>query len=96
MRTYSNTDHIALPGHIPDTFQACFILQTVLPVIPLEGVDEKQRYAKIESYSDEIRISEGAIYARLVLNFTEDLPKPPNEYELMSEVDFITETKSNG
>ncbi len=81
---------------VKEKLKYLFILQTVLPVIPLEGVEEKQRYAKIESYSDEMRISEGAIYARLVLNFTEDLPKPPNEYELMSEVDFITETKSNG
>ena len=81
---------------VKEKLKYLFILQTVLPVIPLEGVVEKQRYAKIESYSDEIRISEGAIYARLVLNFTEDLPKPPDEYELISEVDFITETKSNG
>lgn len=81
---------------VKEKLKNLFILQTVVPVIPLEGVVEKQRYAKIESYSDEIRISEGAIYARLVLDFTEDIPKPPNEYELISEVDFITETKSNG
>ena len=27
VRAYSNTDHIALPGHIPDTLQACFVSQ---------------------------------------------------------------------
>ena len=27
VRTYSNTDHIALSGHISDTFQTCFVSQ---------------------------------------------------------------------
>ena len=50
---------------------------------------------KIESYSDELRISEGAIYARLVLNFTEDVPKPQDEYDLIKEVDIVTQTKNS-
>ena len=74
-----------------------FLLQKAVPVIPLEGVAEKPRYAKIESYSDELRISEGAIYARLVLNFTDDVPKPQDEYDLIKEVDIVTQTKiANG
>lgn len=81
---------------VKEELKALFLLKMVVPVIPLEGVQEKQRYAKIESYSDEMRISEGAIYARLVLNFTEDIPKPDNEDELMGEVDFVTEVQTNG
>lgn len=74
-----------------------FLLQKAVSVIPLEGVSEKPRYAKIESYSDELRLSEGAIYARLVLNFTEDVPKPQDEYDLIQEVDIVTQTKiANG
>lgn len=72
---------------VKEELKALFLLNMVVPVIPLEGVKEKQRYAKIESYSDEMRISEGAIYARLVLNFTEDIPKPHTEYELMEEIE---------
>lgn len=81
---------------VKEELKRLFILQTVLPVIPLEGVVEKQRCAKIESYSDEIRISEGAIYARLVLNFTEDLPKAPRVEELIGDVELITTVKTNG
>ena len=82
---------------VKDKLKELFILSTVVPVIPIEGKDEKPRYAKIESYSDEIRISEGAVYARLALDFTEDIPKAPNEYELIEELDFVQETKiANG
>ena len=82
---------------VKEKLKYLFLLQKVVPVIPLEGVKEKPRYAKIESYSDELRISEGAIYARLVLNFTEDVPKPQDEYDLIKEVDIVTQTKiANG
>lgn len=82
---------------VKEKLKYLFLLQKVVPVIPLEGVVEKPRYAKIESYSDELRISEGAIYARLVLNFTEDVPKPQDEYDLIKEVDIVTQTKiANG
>lgn len=82
---------------VKEKLKYLFLLQKVVQVIPLEGVAEKPRYAKIESYSDELRISEGAIYARLVLNFTEDVPKPQDEYDLIKEVDIVTQTKiANG
>jgi hypothetical protein len=81
---------------VKEELKALFLLKTVVPVLPLEGVKEKQRYAKIESYSDEMRISEGAIYARLVLNFTEDIPKPADEYELIGEVEAVVSVRSNG
>lgn len=82
---------------VKEKLKYLFLLQKVVQVIPLEGVAEKPRYAKIESYSDELRISEGAIYARLVLNFTEDVPKPQDEYDLIKEVDIVTQIKiANG
>lgn len=82
---------------VKESLKRLFLLSKALPVIPLEGVEEKPRYAKYESYSDELRISEGAIYARLAINFTEDLPKAPDKYEPIGEVDIITQTKiSNG
>ena len=80
---------------VKESLKRLFLLSKAMPVIPLEG--EKPRYAKYESYSDELRISEGAIYARLAINFTEDLPKAPDEYESIGEVDITTQTKiSNG
>ena len=81
---------------VKETLKRLFVLNMVMPVIPAEGVSEKPRYAKIESYSDEMRIAEGAIYARLVLNFTEDIPKAQEVYELMEDVDIVTTVKSNG
>lgn len=80
---------------IKEELKALFLLQKAMPVLPLEGVTEKSRYAKIESYSDELRVSEGAIYARLTLNFTEDLPNS-DSYELMEEVDIVTTVRTNG
>ena len=78
---------------VKESLKRLFLLNKALPVLPLEGVEEKLRYAKYESYSDELRISEGAIYARLAINFTEDIPQAPNEYEPIGEVDIITQTK---
>lgn len=81
---------------VKETLKRLFVLSMVMPVLPAEGVKEKPRYAKIESYSDEMRITEGAIYARLVLNFTEDIPKAQEEYELMGDVDVVTTVRTNG
>jgi len=80
---------------VKDELKALFLLRRVVPVIPLEGVKEKARYAKIENYSDEVRIDEGAVYVKLTLSFTEDVPKE-DPYELMLEVDLETETTTNG
>ena len=77
---------------VKEELKALFLLKKCVPVIPLEGVKEKQRYAKIENYSDEIRLDEGAVYVKITLNFTEDVPNP-NTYELIGEVDFQTENK---
>jgi len=70
-------------------------LKRVVPVIPLAGVKEKPRYAKIENYSDDVRVSEGALYVKITLNFTEDVPVEDN-YELIGDVDIETKTVTNG
>ena len=61
----------------------------------LYGVKEKPRYAKIENYSDDVRVSEGALYVKITLNFTEDVPVEDN-YELIGDVDIETKTVTNG
>lgn len=78
-----------------EELKALFLLRLAVPVIPLEGVGEKTRYAKIQTYSDEIRLGEGALYVKLTLSFTEDIPKD-EPYELIGEVDFETHTITHG
>lgn len=68
---------------------ALFLLRLVVPVIPVEGVTEKQRYAKVESFTSDIRNDEGAVYAKLVLNFTDDVPHDES-YDLIDTVDLDT------
>lgn len=80
---------------VKEELKALFLLQRCVPVIPLENVKEKPRYAKIENYSNEVRINEGAVYVKITLNFTEDVPKS-DPYELIGEVDIVTETVTNG
>ena len=71
-------------------------MRKCVPVLPLESVKEKPRYAKIESYSDEVRLGEGALYVKFTLSFTEDLPRLEENAEPMGVVDFVTETVTNG
>lgn len=76
---------------VNEELKALFLLQMCVPVIPLENVQEKPRYAKIENYSgDDIRLDEGALYVKMTLNFTEDIPKT-NPYDVVGEVDLVTE-----
>ena len=75
---------------VKEELKALFLLKKCVPVTPLEEIKEKQRYAKIENYSDEIRLDEGAVYVKITLTFTEDVPNP-NTYELIGEVEFQTE-----
>ena len=72
--------------------KALFLLSLAVPVLPLEGVQEKPRYAKIQNYSDEVRLGEGALYVKLTLSFTEDVPCTDSsapiedvEFELVKE-----------
>ena len=80
---------------VKEELKALFLLRLAVPVIPLDGAQEKPRYAKIQSYSDEVRLSEGALYIKLTLNFTEDVPKE-DPYETIGEVDFGVQTITNG
>ena len=74
---------------VKEELKRLFLLKRVVPVIPLAGVKEKPRYAKIENYSDDVRVSEGALYVKITLNFTEDVPVEDN-YELIGDVDIET------
>lgn len=80
---------------VKEELKALFLLRRCVPVLPLDGVKEKPRYAKIENYSDEIRLDEGAVYVKITLNFTEDIPKE-DPYELIGEVEIETQTITNG
>ena len=80
---------------VKEEFKALFLLRRCVPVLPLEGVKEKSRYAKIENYSDEVRLDEGAVYVKITLNFTEDVPKE-DPYELIGEVEVETSVTTNG
>nr|WP_314465576.1 hypothetical protein [uncultured Clostridium sp.] len=80
---------------VKEELKALFLLRRVVPVLPLEGVKEKPRYAKIETYTDEVRLDEGALYVKMALNFTEDVPVEGN-YDLIGEVDIETTVKTNG
>lgn len=78
---------------VKERLKRIFLLNMVLPVLPKEDVKERARYAKIESYSDEMRMSEGAVYVRLVIDFTEDIPKPEDNYEIMKDINITTKIK---
>ena len=80
---------------VKEELKALFLLRLAVPVIPLEGVQEKPRYAKIQNYSDEIRLGEGALYVKLTLSFTEDVPKD-DPYEPIGEVNFENNIITNG
>ena len=77
---------------VKEELKALFLLRRCVPVLPLEGVKE---YAKIENYSDEVRLDEGAVYVKITLNFTEDVPKE-DPYELIGEVEVETSVTTNG
>lgn len=62
-----------------------FLLALAVPIIPKDG--EKMRYAKIKSFTSQLRLDEGALYCNLALNFTENVPRHENN-EIIAEVDF--------
>ena len=73
---------------VKSELKALFLLRRAVPVLPLEGVKEKPRYAKIESYTSDIRLGEGAVYTKMTLNFTEDLIKQEVIADVAGNVDF--------
>lgn len=56
-------------------------------MISVEGSKEKKRYAKVTSYSSEVRLAEKSLYVKVGLSFTEDT-KQEEEYELIQDVDL--------
>lgn len=80
---------------VKEELKALFLLRRVVPVIPLEGVKEKSRYAKIGTYSDEVRLNEGALYIKLTLSFTEGISTTDNS-DMTGDVEFDLDTKIDG
>ena len=72
---------------VKEELKALFLLRLAVPVIPLEGVKENPRYAKIQTYSDEVRLGEGALYVKLTLSFTEEVPNEES-YEPVGDIEF--------
>lgn len=65
-----------------------FLLALAMPVIPKnEAEKKKKRYAKIESYTSQLRLDEGALYCNLTLDFTEEIPNEDTS-DPIGEVDF--------
>lgn len=85
---------------VKEELKALFLLRLAVPVIPREGVWEKPRYAKIQSYTDEVRLGEGALYIKLTLSFTEDTLKEEllgeESYEPVGEVEFEPQNITHG
>lgn len=77
-----------------EELKALFLLPGAIPVLPEEGVKEKQRFAKVNQLSSEVRLSENSLYSKLSLSFTEDT-KQEKEYELMQEVDLVMSKTKN-
>ena len=80
---------------VKEELKALFLLRLAVPVIPLEGVKEKPRYAKIQTYLDEVRLGEGALYVKISLSFTEDVPRE-DPYDLIKEVELETHSITHG
>lgn len=70
-----------------EELKALFLLPGAIPVISVEGSKEKKRYAKVTSYSSEVRLAEKSLYVKVGLSFTEDT-KQEEEYELIQDVDL--------
>jgi hypothetical protein len=77
-----------------EELKALFLLPGCIPVIPLEGVKEKKRYAKVTSYSAEVRLSEKSVYVKVGLSFTEDA-RTEEKYELMQDIDLSMNISKN-
>lgn len=74
--------------NIKEELKALFLLPGAIPLIQKEGEKEKTRYAKITSYSSEVRLAEKSLYVKLGLDFTDDTQQE-EQYELIKEVDLV-------
>lgn len=70
---------------VEDKLEEIFLFSLAIPVVPVKGVREKQRYAKIMSFTTSVRLDEGALYCNLTLDFTEKVPHK-EEFEPVEEV----------
>lgn len=73
--------------------KALFLLPGAIPIIPGE-VKEKKRYAKVNSFTSEIRLNEDCVYSKVSLNFTEDT-RQEEQYELIKEIDLVMSSSKN-
>ena len=70
-----------------ESLKALFLLPGVFPVITGEG--EKQRYAHVENFSSEVRLSENAVYTKFNATFTETARSDPDDaFDPIGEVEF--------
>ena len=76
-----------------ESLKGLFLLPGCFPVITTEG--EKQRYAKVDNFNSEVRLSENAVYTKFTSSFTDDARSDPNAgYEAIEDVEFEV-TKNN-
>lgn len=71
-----------------EELKALFLLPGVMPVLPKSGVTEKQRYAHVNTFQADVRLTENSINCRLVLSFTDDARVEPN-YETIGDVEMV-------
>ena len=80
---------------VEEDLKGLFLLRRAVPVITDEG--EKQRYAKIENYTSDLREDEGAIYVKITLAFTEENPNAPSHTlgDIASESEVTIEKRGD-
>ena len=62
-------------------------------MIPGE-VQERKRYAKVNSFTSEIRLPEDCVYSKVSLSFTEDT-RQEKQYELIQDIDLVMSKTKN-
>jgi len=91
--TRNEADQVYSEGlyQMRESLKALFLMPGAFPVIAQDGVTEKQRYAKVSSFTSEVRLSENAVYTKFSSSFTDTARSDPNDgYELIGEVDYGT------
>lgn len=79
---------------VKEELKALFLLPGCIPVIPVKGAKERKRYAKVTSFTSDVRLSEKSLYVKVGLSFTEDARKP-EEYELIQDIDLEMNRSKN-
>lgn len=76
-----------------EELKALFLLPGAIPVVPGE-IQEKKRYAKVNSFTSEVRLSEDCVYSKVSLSFTDDT-KQEKQYELIQDIDLVMSSTRN-